>query len=191
VRGVALHHACHAGQIGSVELLLRAGCDIHAENAVGETAADLAAAAGYRDELLVVLGQAAAGGEVATTPPEAGDAGRSGGATATAAGGAGVGWQQQQHELAEHGGGGVAGSAASAASAAAVTVVSRSCACIGSRCLRQCGDGASIGGADRAHRAAPRAGVCAYPAARHRPAGAPFGGWDGGRSIHRLRKPSN
>ena len=51
----ALHPACHAGEIGSVELLLRAGCDINVENAVGETAADLATTAGYRDDLIDAL----------------------------------------------------------------------------------------------------------------------------------------
>jgi hypothetical protein len=42
--------------------------------------------------------------------------------------------------------------------AAAATVVSHSCACIGSRCLRQCVHGASIGGEEAAAAAAAASG---------------------------------
>eukprot|EP01047_Picozoa_sp_COSAG01_P064079 COSAG01_NODE_8418_length_2789_cov_3.000000_2_plen_231_part_00 len=149
MRGVALHHACHAGQIGSVELLLRAGCDIHAENAVGETAADLAAAAGYRDELLVALGQAAAAGEVATPPPR----------------GRRCGAERRRHS---HSGGWGGGGVAAAAARARGAWRWRGGGVGG-------GGGGGHGGADRAHRAAPRAGVCASGSGAP-PAGRPVWG---------------
>ena len=45
----ALHHACGAGQLGSIEELLRAGCAIDIEDSIGETAADVAEGAGRSD----------------------------------------------------------------------------------------------------------------------------------------------
>lgn len=52
----ALHHACHAGETGSVEELLRAGCAVDVEDAIGETAADVAETAG-RSDLVDLLQQ--------------------------------------------------------------------------------------------------------------------------------------
>ena len=52
----ALHHACHAGDTGSVEELLRAGCAVDVEDAIGETAADVAETAG-RSDLVDLLQQ--------------------------------------------------------------------------------------------------------------------------------------
>ena len=46
---------CAAGQIGCVELLLRAGSTFSLENDFGETAADLATAAGHQEAFVRML----------------------------------------------------------------------------------------------------------------------------------------
>ena len=55
----ALHHACHAGDAGSVEELLRAGCAVDVEDDIGETAADVAEGGGHA-ALVVLLQQCVA-----------------------------------------------------------------------------------------------------------------------------------
>ena len=52
----ALHHACHAGEKGSVEELVRAGCAVDVEDDTGETPADVAENAG-RSDLVQLLQQ--------------------------------------------------------------------------------------------------------------------------------------
>lgn len=54
----ALHHACHAGEKGSVEELVRAGCAVDVEDDTGETPADIAENAG-RSDLVGLLQQRA------------------------------------------------------------------------------------------------------------------------------------
>ena len=65
----ALHHACGAGQLGSIEELLRAGCAIDIEDSIGETAADVAEGAGHSD-VVSLLQKCDVAAAAAGAPPD-------------------------------------------------------------------------------------------------------------------------